>query len=62
LAVHRQVEHRVEITRRLDHCPEVQHIDVSVRDVGSLRGTHVEDDHVVAGGDHPIRHGGADEP
>ena len=57
-----QVEHRVEVTRRLDHRRQIQHVDVPVRDVRPLRGTHIEHDHVVAGGHHPTSHAGSDEP
>ena len=57
-----EMEHHIEITGRLHHRREIQHIDGPVRDIPPLRRTNVEHDHVRAGSDHPIRHARPDEP
>jgi len=56
------MEHRVDITSRPNHRREIHEVDVPVGDIGPLRGTDIEHDHVIAGGDHPTRHAGSDEP
>src|SRR5262249_40194164 len=57
-----QMEHGVEVTRLLNDLPEIQNVEVPVRDICLLRVTRVEHDHVAVRRDHVTCHAGPDEP